>query len=144
MSACADSSLIVPLYLQETNSAAADNACRSVAAPILLTDWHRVEVASAFQRAVRNGRITAPQAALVWQDFQTDIAAGRFQVASINHTAVLARSLTLTQTYSATTGARTLDLIHVASALELGATQFLSLDQRQRIVAASEGLKVGP
>ncbi|MBK8038891.1 MAG: type II toxin-antitoxin system VapC family toxin [Verrucomicrobiaceae bacterium] len=144
MSATADSSLIVALYLAEVDSSRADDACASVPPPLQLTDWHRVEIANAFQRAVRNGRITAAQAAHLWQDFTGDIAAGRFEVIAIDHAAVLARTLTLTQKHTATLGTRSLDLIHIASALEMRASDFLSLDKRQRQAADAEGLKVIP
>jgi len=144
MSATADSSLIVALYLNEADSARADAACASVAPPIRLTDWHRLEIANAFQRAVKNGRITAEQAALLWQEFTADVLAGRFEIVAIDHSAVLARTLALTQKHTAITGTRSLDLIHIASALEIGATGFLSLDHRQRQTALSEELKVIP
>lgn len=144
MNASADSSFIVPLYLPEPSSVLADAACNAVPPPIRLSEWHRVEIASAFQRAVRNNRITAAQAALLWQDFSNDIAGGRFEIVAVDHAAVLARALVLTQKYSVTLATRTLDLIHVATALELGASIFLSLDNRQRQAASAEGLKVQP
>jgi predicted nucleic acid-binding protein len=144
MSATADSSLIVALYLNEADSPRADAACASVPPPVLLTDWHRVEIANAFQRAVKNGRITAAQAALLWQDFTDDINTGRFEIATLDHAAVLNRTLALTQKHTATTGTRSLDLIHIATALEIGAADFLSFDHRQREAGSAEGLKVMP
>lgn len=144
MSATADSSLIVALYLNEADSARADAACISVAPPIRLTDWHRVEISNAFQRAVKNGRITAEQATLLWQGFTDDIAIGRFEIVPVDHATVLERTLTLTQKHTATIGTRSLDLIHIASALEIGAAEFLSFDHRQRQAASAEGLKVIP
>ncbi len=144
MSATADSSLIVALYLAEVDSARADAACAAVPPPILLTDWHRVEIANAFQRAVKNGRITSSQAAQLWQDFTDDVTVGRFEIVAIDHAAVLTRTLTLTQKHTAKTGTRSLDLIHIASALELGATDFLSFDHRQRQAASAEGLNIAP
>ena len=144
MSATADSSLIVALYLAEVDSARADAACAAVPPPILLTDWHRVEIANTFQRAVKNGRITSTQAAQLWQDFTDDVTVGRFEIVAIDHAAVLTRTLTLTQKHTATTGTRSLDLIHIASALELGATDFLSFDHRQRQAASAEGLNIAP
>ncbi len=144
MSATADSSLIVALYLAEVDSARADAACAAVPPPILLTDWHRVEIANAFQRAVKNGRITHAQAAQLWQDFTDDGNAGRFLIVAIDHAAVLARTLALTQKHTAATGTRSLDLIHIATALEIEAADFLSLDHRQRLAASDEGLNVIP
>lgn len=144
MSATADSSLIVALYLAEMDSPRADAACASVHPPILLTDWHRVEIANAFQRAVKNARITDAQSAQLWQDFTMDIAAGRFEIIALDLAAVLARTLVLTQKHTATTGTRSLDLIHIATALEIGAVEFLSFDHRQRQAASAEGLTVAP
>jgi predicted nucleic acid-binding protein len=144
MSAMADSSLIVALYINEADSSRADAACAFVAPPLRLTDWHLVEIANAFQRAVKNARITPEQAKLLWQDFTDDIALGRFEIVQVDHAAVLARTLTLTQKHTATTGTRSLDLIHIASAIEIGATDFLSFDHRQREAAKAEGLKVLP
>lgn len=144
MSATADSSLIVALYLAEVDSARADAACAAVPPPILLTDWHRVEIANAFQRAVKNGRITAAQAEVLWQDFTNDVTAGRFEIATIDYEAVLTRTLALTQKHTATIGTRSLDLIHIATALEIEVADFLSFDHRQRQAGSAEGLNVLP
>jgi predicted nucleic acid-binding protein len=144
MSATADSSLIVALYLNEADSTRADAACVSVAPPVRLTDWHRVEIANAFQRAVKNARINPEQATFLWQDFTDDVALGRFEIVQVDHAAVLARTLMLTQKHTAKSGTRSLDLIHIASALEMGATDFLSFDYRQRDAAQAEGLQVFP
>ena len=46
--------------------------------------------------------------------------------------------------FTSTSGQRALDLLHVATALQLGARQFLSFDHRQRELARREGLKVKP
>lgn len=144
MSATADSSLIVALYLAEVDSAQADAACAAQPPPILLTDWHRVEIANAFERAVLTGRITSPQAAQLWQDFSADVIAGRFQIATVDHASVLGRTITLAQKHTATMGTRSLDLVHIATALELGADTLLSFDDRQKKAAIAEGLIVLP
>jgi predicted nucleic acid-binding protein len=39
---------------------------------------------------------------------------------------------------------RSLDLLHVALALELGTSEFLTFDDRQRQAASAEGFKVIP
>lgn len=144
MSATADSSLIVALYLNEADSPRADAACAAVEPPLLLTDWHRVEIANAFQRAVKTARITAGQAAQLWQDFTSDIAAGRFEIVSPDHAAVLTQTIELTEKHTATLGTRTLDLVHIATALKIRAGDFLSFDGRQRQAASAEGLNVFP
>jgi len=46
--------------------------------------------------------------------------------------------------FTAMTGVRTLDLLHVAQARVLGRTQFLSFDKRQRALGLAVGLTVIP
>jgi hypothetical protein len=49
----------------------------------------------------------------------------------------------LAQRYAARIGVRTLDTLHVASALELKAKQFWTFDARQAKLAVAAGLKTG-
>ena len=46
--------------------------------------------------------------------------------------------------HTAERGYRAFDLLHIATALHLGAKEFLSFDDRQRKAAKAEGLKVRP
>jgi predicted nucleic acid-binding protein len=48
----------------------------------------------------------------------------------------------LSAQYTWTEGYRGFDILHVASALHLGVTEFLSFDTGQRKLAAAEGLKL--
>jgi hypothetical protein len=41
-------------------------------------------------------------------------------------------------------GCRTMDIFHVACALEIGATEFLSFDERQNALATHAGLMLSP
>jgi predicted nucleic acid-binding protein len=54
------------------------------------------------------------------------------------------RALELSECYSTTFGVRTLDILHVASALELKAGTLASFDIRQRKLALGVGLKLVP
>jgi predicted nucleic acid-binding protein len=49
----------------------------------------------------------------------------------------------LARRHVARLGERTLDTLHVASALELKAKQFWAFDERQAKLARAEGLKTG-
>jgi len=46
--------------------------------------------------------------------------------------------------HSAILGCRTLDIIHVAAALIIGATEFVTFDGRQGAIAKQAGLTVKP
>jgi len=52
--------------------------------------------------------------------------------------------LYLVERHTEKIGCRTLDVMHVASAMEFGANRFISGDQRQIKLARAAGLKVVP
>lgn len=56
--------------------------------------------------------------------------------------AACARARDLSRRHTATRGARSLDLLHLAFALEFECEFFLSSDERQAGIAVSEGLEV--
>jgi len=62
----------------------------------------------------------------------------------VEWTNVLRRADELSEMYSTRHGQRTIDLLHVAIALEARANIFLSFDQRQRKLARAAGLRVKP
>jgi len=57
---------------------------------------------------------------------------------------VLRRADDLSKRHTITDGHRSLDILHVATALQLEAEVFLTFDERQRKLAHAEGLKVKP
>jgi len=71
--------------------------------------------------------------------FDLDLEHGLWDIARPNweHVIVHARRLTLSHTPGR--GARSLDLLHIATARELAVTEFLTFDSNQRWIAAAEG-----
>lgn len=59
-------------------------------------------------------------------------------------TEVFRRAEVLSQAHTSATKCRSLDLLHVAAALEIGCREFASFDVRQRAIARKTGLKVLP
>jgi hypothetical protein len=57
---------------------------------------------------------------------------------------VWVRASDLSARHTTRIGCRSLDILHVAAALELGAVRFLSFDGRQRQLARRAGLRTGP
>jgi predicted nucleic acid-binding protein len=55
---------------------------------------------------------------------------------------VFDRCVQLTQRYASRVALRTLDTLHVASALELGAERFWTFDERQAKLAKAAGLNL--
>ena len=75
-------------------------------------------------------------------DWESDVAAGRNRLVALDMNAVLRLSRTLSLQRTAKGGHRTLDILHVATAVHLGASEFLTFDDRQRKLAEYAGLKV--
>lgn len=69
------------------------------------------------------------------------ISQGKFGPTGLLMDEIVAESLRLSPHIASKTGCRTLDLMHIASALMLGCKEFVSTDQRQLRAAKLAGLK---
>jgi predicted nucleic acid-binding protein len=144
MVAFADTGFIASLYLKETTSAQARAAIQAAPVALPLTPLALLELRNAFNRAVHRRRITASERDALWQDVEADLASGFLVLAPVASGPLHDTARKLSDRHTPATGTRSLDLLHVAAALSLGAKQFFSFDERQRKVAASEGLDVKP
>ena len=77
-------------------------------------------------------------------DFENDIAAGVFAETAPVWPAVFTRAESLAAAHSSSSLCRSLDTLHVALALELGATEFCTFDLRQAAMAKAAKLTVVP
>lgn len=75
-------------------------------------------------------------------DVRNDLEEGRLRLVDLPWRAALDGAVSLSRTYAPKLGTRALDVLHVASALELQARQFITYDDRQARLAAACGLKV--
>ena len=77
-------------------------------------------------------------------DLQTDLDTGAVVVVTADWPDVHRLAETLSKRHTMTGGHRSLDVLHVATALHLGAREFLTFDTNQRKLAAAQKLKVKP
>ena len=77
-------------------------------------------------------------------DLQTDLDTGALAVVTADWPDVHRLAENLSKRHTMTGGHRSLDVLHVATALHLGAREFLTFDTNQRKLAAAEKLKVKP
>lgn len=140
MSAYVDTSFVVCLYLPDDHS---PQAHRHMATQprVWLTPLHRAEVAHAVAQQVFQRRISAAQADRAYDNFENDRGARLWLEAPVPEAAWDA-AVELARRHVARLGCRTLDTLHIASAMELGAVKFWTFDQRQERLAKAVGLSI--
>jgi len=138
----ADPSALLKLYLHEPESRAMATWRAKAIGPLAVTHHGRVELINGLGLAAYRGFLpaTALEAALAALD--DDFEQGRYAPADLLWRAVLKRAANLSRAHTPILGTRSLDIFHVASALELGLKRFLTFDTRQRQLALAAGLKV--
>jgi predicted nucleic acid-binding protein len=136
-----DSSFLMSGYLMDQHS---PTAIRRMAThpKVLVTPFHRAEMANAIYQQVFRNAISNPQAQFAFANFEQDCAAGIWTLVDLPEIA-FASCVELTRRRAGTLGVRTLDTLHVAAAIELKAVRFWTFDERQARLAEAEGLTVG-
>src|SRR5260370_28998421 len=119
------------LHKDETNSAAAARKMQTVSEPLPITPLVALEFRNALRLAVFCKNITEAERTAVWTSFGEDLASGVLELTAADAKAVYSEAESLCDQFTATTGVRTLDLLHVACARVIGRTEFLSFDKRQ-------------
>jgi predicted nucleic acid-binding protein len=136
----ADTSFLASLYLNiDSLHSKAARFMSGTTPRILFTPFSRVELRNSIrQRMYREHRSDAER---ILEEIDGDLREGFLAHTPINHTEVyrLADELSGKQP-----GQRTLDLLHVASAVALKAGIFLTFDDRQAELAKAAGLRVKP
>lgn len=131
MRAYADTNFLARIYLSQFASEEIDDLVGGVyqrlVEPLPITWLLQIEMASALELYVFFGknpphsRITPEQAAVAHADFQSDLLDGLvYRMADLDNRVLTRRAGELTIRHTAKFGCRAYDLIHVASALELG------------------------
>lgn len=138
----ADPSALLKLYLHQPESAAMNAWRRRARGALALTLPGRAEIVNGICLAAFRGAISAEARDDALASFDEDVAAGRYVPADLLWRAALQRAADLSRKHTGTLGCRTLDVLHVASALELRLARFLTFDARQRMLARAVGLRL--
>jgi predicted nucleic acid-binding protein len=137
-----DPSALLKLYIHQRESATM-NAWRARSRhPVALTHHGRAEIVNAICLAAFRKDVSAAAKDDALASFDEDVAEGRYVQADLLWRAALRRADELSRKYTPALGCRSLDVLHVASALELGFRYFITFDARQRRVAKAAGLKL--
>lgn len=140
-SAYVDPSALLKLYLHQPESAAM-NAWRAKTKGALPVTHHgRVEVINGICLTAHRREIGAEALADTLASFEEDFVEGLYRQADLLWRATLNRAAELSRAHSPRLGTRSLDVLHVASALELELRYFVTYDSRQAELARAVGLK---
>ena len=139
-----DSGVLLKLYLSEPNSAQAVALVQEQGGLPPITALHRLEMKGAIGQKHGRGEITEAERKAVLANLENDLATGVFAAMSPAWADVFAKAESLAAVHAATNLCRSLDTLHVALALEIGATEFCTFDGRQAVMAKAAGLVVVP
>ncbi|MEJ0000295.1 MAG: type II toxin-antitoxin system VapC family toxin [Verrucomicrobiota bacterium] len=139
-----DSALLIKNYVAEPNSSDAQDLLERETPPLPLTHLQEAEIRNGIRLKTFRKEITQAEAAGALLLLEDDIRAGRLERPNYTLLSIFHRAEILSERYAMATGARTLDILHVAAAVELRCRRFVSFDERQRKVAAKAGLRVLP
>jgi predicted nucleic acid-binding protein len=142
--AYADSSFLVSLLRVDDNHEAAIRYMARCGETLAFNPLHRLEVRNALRNAQAFGQITENERRLAFREIEQDLQAGLLIYTRVSWTDVFRSADGLSDKHSGKQGQRTIDLLHVALALECGAKTFLSFDRRQRSLAKVANLIVKP
>jgi len=143
-----DTSFLYAIYRKQVNSPAAAAYYQKMPEPLSVSSLLLYE----FRQSVRfQGYLHAQDnrqgfgrrlGTALLKTVQADIAAGFLVVAPVDWADVQRIAERLSSQYTLAGGHRALDILHVATALHLGADEFLTFDDNQRTLALAESLQV--
>ena len=137
----ADPSALLKLYIHEPASAAMSAWRSRTKGALPVTPHGRLEIVNGICLAGFRKIISAEALSDAIVSFDEDLAEGRYVDADIVWRATLRRARELSRAHTPALGCRTLDVLHVATAIELGLRYFVTFDSRQGQLAEAAGLK---
>ena len=148
MSCFPDTSFLCALYRTQMNSTRADhfmaglNGTLGVSSLLLLEFRQSVRLQIRLHLNDRTKGFPQTEGQQMLNDLQIDLNAGLLTTIPVDWAAVHQRAEALSSAHTLASGHRLADILHVATALHFGVTEFLTFDGNQKKLAEAEGLVV--
>ena len=148
MQAYPDTSFLCALYRSQTNSASAAAYFQAMPEPLEVTTLLLYEFRQAVRFQIRLHRhnpakgYLRPEGIKMLTDLKADLVSGAVAIIPAPWPLVHSAAERLSELYTDANGHRSMDILHVATAIELGAKNFLTFDENQKKLAEAEGLVV--
>ena len=136
-----DPSALTGLYVHQERSREMNAWRARVPGTLPVTHHGRTEIINAICRLAFIGQLNDGGMNEAIADVAADFASGRLLQVDILWRAALNRASELSRAHTPKLGTRSLDVLHVACALELKLPYFLTFDERQQKLARATGLK---
>lgn len=143
-----DTSFLCALYRLQANSAQAAAHFASMPGPLEVTTLLLYEFRQAVRFQIRLHRhdpakgYSRSEGTKMLADLKSDLVHSQVRIIPAPWQQIHLAAERLSELYTEASGHRSMDILHVATAIELGATQFLTFDENQKKLARSEGLIV--
>ena len=137
-----DPSALARLYLHQSGSRELSEWRRHHRGPLPVTHHGRAEIVNAISLAAFRGAIPSEKAEASQALLEADFAAGHLEQVDLLWRGALNRAAELSRKHTPRLGTRSLDVLHVACAMELKLRFFMTFDDRQRRLAKVAGLKL--
>jgi predicted nucleic acid-binding protein len=141
--AYADTSFLASLYGEDAGSLHAIAEYEAAKPTLVVTAVGEFEFLNAFESRVFRKESSPAEVDAYFRAFGDDIRAGLLTRKGVPVNAY-ERAMLLARHHTRQLGARSMDILHVAIALEVGAHVFFTFDRVQRRVARAAGLTVRP
>jgi predicted nucleic acid-binding protein len=138
----ADTSFFFSLYAQDANTVQAGQIVTTVQMPLVFTSLQRHELRNAFRLSMFRREITATECQKLLETVEFDTRYGVLVIPTVSWAEVYAEAEALSAAHTGILGTRGFDILHVATAIALGAKNFLTFDFRQKSLAVNAGLNV--
>lgn len=136
-----DTSFLFSVYGNDANTSRAHEHLKKARTSIVVSAYNGFELENALRLAEFRKLITSGDGERLIQQYRQDIDDGRIVEYPCNLAETLKKAHQLSASHTAERGHRGFDILHVAAALEMGATEFLTFDRNQSRLAQVVNLK---
>ncbi len=139
-----DTGVLVKIYAEEFHSDLAISLIEKAQLPLPFTHFHSIELSNAIQLKRFRKELTSSEERASLRLIDADQRAGRLYRPPYDLAAIFTHAEQLSIAHTSRIGARSLDILHVAAAINLGCSAFCSFDKRQRAMATRAKLVLQP
>lgn len=137
-----DTGFLCSVYSNDANSSWAIAVMQRINSPMVLTWLHHLEFRNALRLRIFRNEISTKQRDASLELLLTDLASGVFMPISPALDAITVEAERLSAAHVEKIGTRSLDILHVAMAIIVGTSEFITTDKRQASLARTAGIRV--